>query len=362
MKRPDNLSVQILFLALSTLVPLSGVLAQSQQTNTTSNRDTGAATRAPVVQHSIRGKIFLPSGGVPDQRMRVVLELTTGGVAQETFSDSIGNFEFRMMPSNSYKVVVPSDHQNFEPATETVEVFGTFSRTFTVQIYLRNKGEELIRTKDRVLTVAELQEVPKPAKKLYEQGLKRAKENKPADAIKSLEEALKVFPGYLLAMNKMGEQYLALEQPAKAEEIFENTIKVNGKYPLARINLGMLYFKSKRYEPAIQQLEEAIHSDDSYPMAHLYLGLTMMEKQPPEVDRAEKELTKACELGGREFSYVRLHIFNLNLRRQKLDKAAVQLEAYLRESPNAPNAPQVRDTLDKLKKQLPQTQNGANKP
>jgi tetratricopeptide (TPR) repeat protein len=362
MKRPDNLNSVILSVVLATMFPVATALAQTQPTTTTTNRDTSAATRAPAVQHTIRGKIFLPSGGVPDQRMRVVLELTTGGVAQETFSDSIGNFEFRMMPSNSYRVVVPSDHQNFEAAAETVDVFGNFSRTFTVQIYLRNKGEDLIKTKDRILTVAELQEVPKPAKKFYEQGLKRAKENKPADAIKQFEEALKIFPDYLLALNKMGEQYLTLEQPAKAEEIFESTVKVNGKYPLARINLGMLYFKTKRYDPAIEQLEEAIHSDDSYPMAHLYLGLTMMEKQPPEVDRAEKELTKAVELGGKEFSYVRLHIYNLNLRRQSLDKAAVQLEAYLKESPNAPNAPQVRDTLDKIRKQLPPPQNGAKKP
>lgn len=360
MKRPDNLSILILSLTFTTFAGIGVASAQTQPSSTTTNRDTGAATRAPAVQHTIRGKIFLPSGGVPDQRMRVVLELTTGGVAQETFSDSIGNFEFRMMPSNSYKVVVPSDHQNFEPASETVEVFGNFSRTFTVQVYLRNKGEDLVKTNDRILTVAELQEVPKPAKKLYEQGLKRVKENKPADAIKQFEEALKIFPDYLLALNKMGEQYMALEQPAKAEEIFENTIKVNGKYPLARINLGMLYFKSKRYEPAIAQLEEAIHSDNSYPMAHLYLGLTMMEKQPPEVDRAERELTKACELGGKDFSYVRLYLYNLNLRRQSLDKAALQLEAYLKESPNAPNSAQVRETLDKIRKQLPPAQ--SNKP
>jgi tetratricopeptide (TPR) repeat protein len=362
MKRPDNLSGLTLLAALTALLPVVVVLGQTQPTGSTTNRDTGAATRAPAAQHTIRGKIFLPSGGIPDQRMRVVLELTTGGVAQETFSDSIGNFEFRQMPSNSYKVVVPSDHQNFEAASETVEVFGNFSRTFSIQIYLQAKGDDALKTKDRILTVAEMQEVPKAAKKFYEQGLKRAKENKPADAVQQFEEALKIFPDYLLALNKMGEQYLALEQPAKAEEIFENAIKVNGKYPLARINLGMLYFKAKQYDPAIAQLEEALHSDDSYPMAHLYLGLTLMEKQPPEVDRAERELTKAVDLGGKEFGYVRLHLFNLNLRRQNLDKAAVQLEAYLRESPNAPNAPQVRDMLGKLKKQMAAAQNGAPKP
>ena len=360
MKRPDNLSGLVLSSALAVFAPISVAIAQTQPSSTT--RESNPASRAPATQHTIRGKIFLPSGQVPEQRMRVVLELSTGGVAQETFSDSIGNFEFRQMPSNSYKVVVPSDHQNFEAAAETIEVFGSFSRTFTVQVYLRDKDSLIPKTKDKILTVAEMQEVPKPAKKLYEQGLKRVKENKPAEAITQFEEALKIFPEYLLAINKMGEQYVLLDQAAKAEETFENAIKVNGKYPLARINLGMLYFKTKRYAPAIEQLEDAIHSDESYPMAHLYLGLCLMEKQPSEVDRAEKELTRAVDLGGKEFSYVRLHLFNLNLRRQSLDKAAFQLEAYLKESPNAPNAPQVRDALGKIKKSLPSAQTGATKP
>jgi hypothetical protein len=34
--------------------------------------------------------------------MRVVLELSTGGVAQETFSDSIGNFR---IPSNAEQLL-----------------------------------------------------------------------------------------------------------------------------------------------------------------------------------------------------------------------------------------------------------------
>ncbi len=352
MQRLASLSALAVAVGICWLISLSPVQAQTQQPTTT--RDPSASTRAAPPAHTIRGKIFLPSGQIPDQRMRVVLELSTGGVAQETFSDSIGNFEFRQMPSSSYHVVVPSDHQSFETASETIEVFGNFSRTFTVQIYLKEKIDDLaMRTKDRILTVAELQEVPKPARKLYEQGLKRVRENKPAEAIKQLDEALKVFPEYLLALNKMGEQYVLLEQTQQAQTTFERAISVNGKYPLARINLGMLFFKARKYPAAIEQLEAAIHSDEDYPMAHLYLGLSLMEKDQPEVDRAEKELLRAVEAGGKDLSYVRLYLFNLNLRRQSLDKALVHLEAYLKESPDAPNAPQVRETLAKLRKSLP---------
>ncbi len=361
MKRFDSLSRMILSASLCSLALTANAIAQTQPPS--GGREPSSSSRPAAASHTIRGKLFLPSGSVPDQRIRVVLELSTGGIAQEVFSDSVGNFEFRSMPSNSYRVVVPSDHQNFETATETVEVYGTFSRTFMVQVYLKEKTDDMfMKTKDKVLTVAEMQEVPKPAKKLYEQGLKRVRESKPAEAIKQFEEALKVFPDYLLALNKMGEQYMAMDQADKAEATFDRALAVNAKYPLARINLGILMVKSKRFPQAIENLEEANRLDESYPMAHLYLGLALMDKEQPEIDRAEKELTRAVETGGRDFSYVRLHLFNLNLRRQNLGKAITQLEAYLKEAPESPNAPLVREKLGQLKKSVTQQPARAAKP
>src|SRR5262245_43379738 len=75
-----------------------------------------SGSRTTAVTHSIRGKLFLPSGGLPDQRIRVVLELSTGGIAAETFSDSVGNFEFRSVTNNTYRVTVHSDGHTFETA------------------------------------------------------------------------------------------------------------------------------------------------------------------------------------------------------------------------------------------------------
>jgi Tfp pilus assembly protein PilF len=205
-----------------------------------------------------------------------------------------------------------------------------------------------------MLSVADLQEVPKAAKKPYEQGVKRAKGGKPEEAIAHFEEALKVFPDYLLALNKLGEQYLALKKPDEAQASFERAIAVNPKFPLARINLGMLMCELKRYPEAIEHLEVANRMDEGYPMAHLHLGLALMGKEPADFDRAEREMLRARELGGPELAYVRMYLFNLNLRRNTYNKAAEQLEAYLKEAPAAPNAPAVRETLGKLKKMMAQ--------
>lgn len=304
--------------------------------------------------HTIRGKIFLPSGNLPEQRIRVVLELSTGGIAGETFSDSVGNFEFRGLPNGAYRVKVPSDARTYEESQEAVELYGTFNRTFAVQVYLKEKASDAFRPKDKILSVAEMQQVPKPAKKLYEQGLKLARANKPADATIKLQEALKIFPDYLYALNKLGEQQMLMNQPAEAQATFERAIAVNSRFALSHINLGILHVSQKRYHEAITALETGNRHDDSYPMSHLQLGIALMSKTPPDYDRAEKELLRAMDMGKRDLVYVRKYLFNLHVRRQAMDKAAAQLEAYLKEVPDAPDAAAVRQMLDKVKKAIAQ--------
>ncbi len=311
--------------------------------------------RGGGVSHTIRGKIFLPSGNLPDQRMRVMLELNTGGIVNEVFSDSVGNFEFRALPNGTYKIVVPADGRPYETSQETVELYGNFARTFTAQIYLKEKGEGVtVRTREKIISVADLQQVPKDAKKNYDNGVKRARDNKPEEAVRLFQEAIRIFPEYLAALNKLGEQLRALNKPAEAQAAFEKAIAINPKYALPHINLGMLLVDQKQYDEGIASLENGNKLDDSFPMSHLKFGEAFMSKQPPDYDRAEKELTRALELGKRDFLQVRKYLFNLNLRRQRLDKAAEQLEAYLREAPDAPDADAVRDMLGKVKRTMAQ--------
>lgn len=361
MKRPAIYSRLALSLCLcASLAPAT--FAQDPPRSGGNNPNNPPRSSGSASTHTVRGKVFLPSGNVPDQRIRVVLELSTGGVAGETFTDSVGNFEFRSLPPNSYRVVVPSDHQNFDTGTETVEVYGNFSRTYMVQVYLKEKGGGVVyKPADRVLTVADLQEVPKDAKKAYEQGLKRVRDQKPEEAVKYFQKAIGHFPDYLFAINKLGEQYLALQRRDEARAMFERAFKVSEKYPHARINLGIMLVDEKKFDEAIEHLEAANSIDTGYPMCHLYLGRAYMEKASPDLDRAEKELLMAAEAGGKELSYTRLYLFNLYLKRQTLDKAAEQLEAYLKLSPEAPNAPKVRETLGQLKKMLAE-KNGTAKP
>jgi Tfp pilus assembly protein PilF len=335
--------------------------AAAQGGGNPSNQPSGSRPGV-AISHTIRGKVFLPSGATPDQRMRVVLEVTTGSVAGEIFTDSVGNFEFRGLPNSVYRVTVPSDNRSFETGTETVEVYGNFSRTVMVQIYLREKdsGSRVVM-KDKLISAADMQDVPKAAKKAYDKGLKLAQQQKHEEALKLFEESLKEFPSYLLALNKLGEQHLALKHPAEAQAAFQKALEINPKFVLPHINMGILFTAQKQLDEAIREFEACNQIDDSYPMSHLNLGLALMSLQQPDFDRAEKELTRCLQLGGRNFVDVHKYLFNLHVRQNAMDKAAQQLEAYLSEVPEAPDAEDVRQQLQRVKKYIAQQASAVKK-
>ncbi len=352
--RLSDLFSTMLMVSVWSFAGVSIASAQTPGGNPGSTPSPGSRAGGPVA-HTIRGKIFLPSGNLPDQRIRVVLELVTGGIVNEAFSDSVGNFEFRSLPSSSYKVTVPTDYRTYETTQESIDLYGNFSRTFVVQIYLKDKNsDDPFKPKNKLISVADLQEIPKPARKAYEKGLKRSQESKHEEAATLFQEALNIHPDYLYAINKLGEQYLAMNKLDDAKATFERAISVSSKFALPHINLGILFNRQQRFSEAIPEFEMGNRLDDSYPMSHLSLGLALMSQNPADLDRAEKELTRAVEMGGRNFVHARKYLFNLNIRRQNMDKAAAQLEAYLKEAPDAPDANDVRQLLSKVKKAIAQ--------
>jgi Tfp pilus assembly protein PilF len=336
------------WLSLSVL----SIVAFAQTTNRTDPTGAGGGLRG---NHAIRGKIFLPSGRLPEQRIRVVLELVSGGIYGETFSDSVGSFEFRSLPSNTYRVIVPGDGHTYETVQENLEISGTISRTVPVQLYLKEKERPHQQLSgNKMVSVAEFsQDVPKAAKKTYEQGLKKWKDGKVEEAAALFQAALQAFPAYVAALNKLGECQLAQQQYPRAETTLRRALEISPKYPQTSINLGMLLIQLKRFPEAIEFLEAANRMDESFPMAHLHLGLALMEKAPPEAgdhERAEKEFTRALTLGGPQLAAVHKYLFNLHVRRKDYPKAIAALEAYLKDAPHAPDAPQVQEMISKVKK------------
>lgn len=301
------------------------------------------------VLHQIRGRVFLPTGAPVEERVRVTLRSFAHNVVSETFTDSIGNFEFRAVPNGTYEIVV-WETERFATEIERIEVFGRTARVFTQNIFLREKERPLSeRPAEGTISLARLSAaIPKEARKAYEQGVKESRKGNPQKAIPHFQRALALYPQYLQALNDLGVQYLRLNQLAEARAAFEKALELDPRAAHPRVNLGFLHLLQREYEAALNHLKSAVALDPSNWSAHMLYGVALM--QTGDLERAQNELEKALSLGSPPASSIaRLHLANLFLRRGDYASALEQSEKYLQEVPSAPNAEQVRERVKKLR-------------
>ncbi|MCS6817847.1 MAG: tetratricopeptide repeat protein [Blastocatellia bacterium] len=302
-----------------------------------------------AAMHQIRGRVYLPTGAPAEERFRVTLRTFGHSVVNETFTDSLGNFEFRGVPNGTYEIVV-WETDRYATEIERIEVFGRAARVFTQNIFLREKERAASeRTPAGTVSLARLSEaIPKEARKEYERGAKESRKGNPQKAIVHFQRALALYPRYVQALNDLGVQYLRLNDLAQARAAFQQAIEVDPQAPHPYVNLGFLHLLQKEYEEALAHLQRAVTLDPANWSARMLCGIAFM--QTGDLERAESELQKALSLGfPPAASIVRLHLANLFLRRGEYVRALEQSEKYLEEVPNATNAAEVRERVKRLR-------------
>ncbi len=299
--------------------------------------------------HQIRGRVYLPTGAPAEERFRVTLRTFGQSVVNETFTDSLGNFEFRGVPNGTYEIVV-WETDRYATEVERIEVFSRAARVFTQNVFLREKERVASeRPAAGTVSVARLAEaIPKEARKAYEKGAKESRKGNPQKAIAHFQRALALHPRYVQALNDLGVQYLRLNELAQARTAFQQAIEVDPQAPHPHVNLGFLHLLQREYEAALAHLQQAVTLDPANWSARMLHGIALM--QTGDLERAENELQRALSLGPPPTaSIVRLHLANLFLRRGEYARALEQSEKYLEEVPNATNAAEIRERVKKLR-------------
>ena len=306
-------------------------------------------------KHSIRGRIFFPTGHRADAGVQVRLE-SNGAGDISVFTDSSGSFNFQGLAAGSYTVVIES--KDFETVRERVLIDsdsvssrsggGVIStpRPQTVQIYLVPKRPESGESSPGVLNAA-LAAVPKPALDLYYKALESSRNKQGQKAVEQFRQALAIHPDFALALRDLGAEYLKANQPEKAVEPLRASVKLDPQDTAALLNLGIALFQKKEFSAAEEQLRRALKRDARLATAHYYLGVTLIQRQ--SLEEAEKELRHAVEGSGDRVALAHYYLGGLYWKRGEHRRAADELEAYLRLSPDAQNAAQVRATVKELR-------------
>lgn len=307
---------------------------------------------APVIAkaqgiHTITGKVIAPNGIQPNNAVKVTLTYN-GMHIYETFTDLSGSFRFTGLRSGVYQLTAEGDGETFETTSvyADLSVLGSVPGSFTQNIQLRPKHTANVK-RAATINVEELNaNIPEKALAKYKQGNRKAEENKPEQAIDLLQQAITLYPEFYIAHLRLGEQYAKLKRYDEATTAYDKAIELRPKSAEALAGLGSTLVKQKKYSEAIAPLRQSAEVNSQSSATFLFLGLA--EMMTGDYAASEKSLLRAYEIAKPTIAHI--YLANLYDLRGEPAKAIEQLQAFLKENPEAPDAKQIREAIEKLKK------------
>lgn len=97
------------------------------------------------------------------------------------------------------------------------------------------------------------------------------------DAIKTLEQAIAIYPNYARACSSLGSAYLSNKQPEKAIAYYRKAIENNPNFYLPYYNLGVVYASRSEYKQAIEFYQKAANLNPDYAPTFSNLGVIYSE-------------------------------------------------------------------------------------
>jgi tetratricopeptide (TPR) repeat protein len=311
--------------------------------------------------HTIRGKVR-NSAGLNLARIMVTLESGTGGVINQTVTNNEGDFTFVGLNDTSYLVTISGPDYN--PTSERVEFVRNVSEndpgeTRTIDITLAAKEGAAIRRAG----VRFIQDVPKEALNAFEQAKKFMGGGRTQEAQAALENAIRLFPDYFEARFMLANEYVSRSLFDEAIKQLNEARRINPKDDRVWFAFGTILMRQGKHAVAARVFSEAANlnpSDPEYPfmqgVALINQGaLTQATSPQASAERnyffaeAEKALLRAYDVSRKTLNAIHLQLARLHEKRGDRNRAANELEEYLRKSPNSKNSAAIREAIKKLR-------------
>lgn len=310
------------------------------------------APTSPQTNFTIYGRVNLPNG---EPASRVIVKIASAsGLDRQVFTDDMGRYEVRDLPRGRYFLtgINPAATNQFTDAVEA-DTARSMSGRLLIHIYFRIRtepGKPDIPDSPVVSLKEFAQEVPKEAKKFFEQGRQQSAKGQLDRALKSFSRSIEIFPAYFQARAERGHLLIAQGQPAEAAREFDQALEINPHYEPSLRGSGYCKFQEGKFAESVEYLERAIALESDVAMSHLFLGVARLALG--HIQLAEAALKDALRLDATASARARVHLANLYLQQNQLEKAAEELRTYLAAVPNAPDAAKLRALEEQLRSKI----------
>lgn len=304
--------------------------------------------------NSISGIVF-GQDRQPKNDLSIELQDDLGRTISRARTQSSGRFSFRGLSAGRFNVRVLSFGTNYEEQTQSVEIanFTSISadgrtRTFGYQnvqldFYLTVRKSSLSTGKDVTGTLF-AQDVPDGAKAIFKKAMASFEKENSEEGITFLKESLTIFPDYYAALEKLGREYVKLQQYESAIPILNKAVTVNQRSYIGWYALALSNFAIRKFQGAFDASQKAIELDGSSVEANFLNGLLLMRLG--RYGEAEKLLKKAAKASNGANADIHWHLallYGKNL--MKYDLAADQLELFLKAQPDSRDSENIKKLI-----------------
>jgi tetratricopeptide (TPR) repeat protein len=306
---------------------------------------------------TVSGFIF-DNQGKPLYNVRVELLNEVNSVLKRIRTDASGRYFFSGLSSGQFVIRALPIGTNYEEQTQDVEIAGInnlgrpLSENLQKDFYLRIRQNQ--KKLNQIAGAIFVQEVPKEAEIQYKKGIADLEEKKIDLGVAGLENAIKLFPNYYMALEKLGILFISQQKYEKARNLFSQAVIINERGFNSWYGLGYANYSLKQTEKAIDAVQKAVSINPTSVEALLLLGITLrLDKQYQESEKALKSADKFSEGKSRDVHWYLALLYAQNLKRFK--EAADELEVYLKIYPATPNSEAVKKLIKQFREAVPTT-------
>lgn len=300
--------------------------------------------------NSINGMVFgLERAPVAEANVELLDEY--GRLVQRQRTDGSGRYFFNGMPQGRYTVrVIPyqTDYEEAEQTDEIINLVGTNqSGQRTTRAFQNLQMDFYLRLRKGVAQTTGIifaQDVPAPAKKLYEKAVENLNNKKEKEGLAGLKAAIEAFPDYYIALERLGTQYVQLKHYEAAAILLNRAVTINPRSFRSWYGLAYSLNSLNQRSDALTAVQKALEIYTESPDALVLSGILL--RQNKKFPESEKNLQKAIEVSKNKFAVAHWHLALLYGNDMKrYSDAAKELKIYLKMQPDLKDIENIKSLI-----------------